>query len=111
MEGGHSIDVCISITSGETESTIGNPQYINPSPKNTYRLNGHFGGQECISYFFQKKENGKFMYLTEYNLDDDICTFKNFLWISENEFVFSKMNYFIDSGNGIEEYFKGKITK
>ncbi len=111
LEGGHSSDICFLIATGETESTIGNPQYIIPSPKNSYRLNGHFGGQECISYFFQKKVNGKFIYLTEFNSNGDICTFKTFHWISENEFIYSKMNYTTDSENGVEEYFNGKIIK
>ncbi|SEE66760.1 SH3 domain-containing protein [Tenacibaculum sp. MAR_2010_89] len=64
LEGGHSSDKCFSIKTGETELTIGNPKYIISSPKNTYRLNGYFGGQECISYFFQKKVNGAFIYLS-----------------------------------------------
>ena len=55
LEGGHSSDMCFSIKTGESDLTIGNPEYIISSPKNTYRLNGSFGGQECISYFFQKK--------------------------------------------------------
>ena len=55
LEGGHSSDMCFSIKTGETALTIGNPEYIITSPNKSYRLNGYFGGQECISYFFQKK--------------------------------------------------------
>ena len=110
LEGGHGTDVCFSIKTGETESTIGNPKYIIPSPKNTYRLNGYFGGQECISYFFQKKENRKFTYLTQFNGNDNsLCTFKEFYWIEETQFIYSKMNYSANSENGEEEYFKGEI--
>ena len=108
LEGGHTIDVCFSLATGETENTIGNPEYMVSSPKDTYRLNGIFGGQECISYFFQKKEEGKFTYLTALDFEYDICTFKAFYWISENEFIYKKMNY---SGNGKEAYYKGEITK
>lgn len=108
LEGGHSIDVCFSIKTGETEQTIGNPEYIIPSPKNSYRLNGIFGGQECVSYFLQKKENGKFVYLTE--LSDDICIFKNFYWITETKFIYSKINYMTRAENGTEEYFIGEIS-
>ena len=103
--------VCFSIKTGETELTIGNPEYIIPSPKNTYRLNGYFGGQECISYFFQKKEKGKFTYLTQFSEDSDLCTFKEFYWIDETQFIYSKMSYSGNSENGEEEYFKGDILK
>ena len=111
LEGGHASDVCFSITTGETTSTIGNPKYIIPSPKNNYRLNGSYGGQECISYFFQKKENGKYYYLTSFNGNDDLCTFKAFYWMTETEFIYTKMNYATNSENGIEEYYKGKINQ
>ncbi|MFV0540370.1 MAG: SH3 domain-containing protein [Aestuariibaculum sp.] len=109
LEGGHSSDMCFSIKTGETTKTIGNPEYIIPSPKGTYRLNGYFGGQECISYFFQKKENKRYKYLTKFNWDYDICTFKTFYWINETEFIYTKMNYQTDSKNGTKEFFKGKI--
>lgn len=102
LEGGHSSDMCFSIKTGETDLTIGNPEYIIPSPKNTYRLNGSFGGQECISYFFQKKDNEKFIYLTEFGWDYDICEFEEFYWINENEFIYIKKYH-------EEGYFRGKI--
>ncbi|MEP2278346.1 SH3 domain-containing protein [Maribacter sp.] len=102
LEGGHSSDMCFSIKTGETDLTIGNPEYIIPSPKNTYRLNGSFGGQECISYFFQKRDNEKFIYLTKFGWDYDICEFEEFYWINENEFIYRKKYH-------KEEYFRGKI--
>ncbi len=111
LVGGHGSDVCFSIKTGEDELTIGNPEYMIPSPKNTYRLNGYFEGQECIYYFFQKKEDEEFTFLTEFNLDYDICYFKDFYWINETEFIYTKLNYEIDHKNGIEEYFKGKIEE
>ena len=101
LEGGHSIDVSFSIKTGGTYETIGNPEYIITSPKQTYRLNGFFGGQECITYFFQVKEGADYTYLTEFNADIDLCLFKEFYWISENEFIY------ID--NNTEAYFKGVI--
>ena len=110
LVGGHSSDMPFLIGTGET-NLIGNPRYAIPSPKNNYRLNGYFGGQECTYNFIQKKENGNFIYLTDFSLDADICTFKDFYWLSENEFIYSKMNYRFDSKNGVEEYFKGEITK
>jgi len=110
FEGGHSSDYSISIKTGEKLETVGNPEYIIASPKNTVRLNGFFGGQECISYFFQKKVNGKFTYLTEFYSDYDVCTFKEFYWTSETTFIYSIMingNYSI---NGQEEFFMGNIN-
>ncbi len=109
LEGGHSSDMCFSIKTGETHFTIGNPEYIISSPKGTYRLNGSFGGQECISYFFQKNENENFIYLTEFGEDYDICTFKEFYWINETIFIYKILDYTTDSVNGTEEYFKGEI--
>lgn len=111
LEGGHGSDVCFSIKTGETDVTIGNPEYMVSSPKNSYRLNGYFGGQECISYFFQKNENGRFVYLSALNWDYDICTFKEFHWINENEFIYIKMKYGVDAENGIEEYYMGEIRE
>lgn len=109
LQGGHGSDVCFSIKTGETDRTIGNPEYVVSSPKNSYRLNGYFGGQECISYFFQKNENGRFVYLTALNWNYDICTFKEFYWINENEFMFIIMKNGLAAENGIEEYYKGEI--
>ena len=102
LEGGHSSDMCFSIKTGESDLTVGNPEYIISSPKNTYRLNGRFGGQECISYFFQKRDNKKFIYLTQFGWDYDICEFEEFYWINENEFIYKKKYH-------PEEYYKGKI--
>jgi hypothetical protein len=109
LEGGHSIDVCFSIKTGETEATIGNPEYIISSPENSYRINGVFGGQECISYFFQKKEYGKFIYLTELNWDYDVCVFKSFYWISETSFIYVLGNHFTEAIDGTEAYYRGDI--
>ncbi len=110
LEGGHGIDVCFSIKTGESELTIGNPTYIISSPKNRYRLNGYFGGQECISYFFQENENGQFEYVTLLDYKYGICTFKEFYWLNEKEFMYAIPNYEKDSENGINAYFKGKIN-
>lgn len=109
LEGGHASDVSFCINTGET-ATAGNPEYIIASPKNTYRLNGSFGGQECVSYFIQKKVSGKFIYLTELSSEYDLCTFKEFYWINETTFIYSKIGYQNDSVNGQVEYFTGEIN-
>ncbi|WP_299125899.1 SH3 domain-containing protein [uncultured Winogradskyella sp.] len=110
LEGGHSIDVCFSIKTGETTDIIGNPEYIIASPKNTYRLNGTFGGQECVSYFFQKKVNGKFIYLTEFDETYFPCRFKEFHWITETKFIYSTTYSIFHTIDSDIEYFKGEIN-
>ncbi|QXP54141.1 SH3 domain-containing protein [Cellulophaga sp. HaHa_2_1] len=107
LEGGHSSNVCFSLETGGTEQSIGNPEYIIPSPKDSYRLNGSFGGQTCISYFFQKKINGKFTYLTEFNTEVESCSFKEFYWINENTFIYRISEFLTE--NGIKQFYKGKI--
>lgn len=110
LEGGHGTDVCFSIRTGETELTIGNPEYIIQSPYNNYRLNGYFGGQECISYFFQKKEKETYKFLTELDWKFDVCTFLEFHWINENQFIYIIPNYSNDAEIGEKEYFLGQIN-
>ena len=109
LEGGHTSDMSFSLQTGATTETVGNPEYIIASPQNTYRLNGFFGGQECISYFFQKKVDGKFTYLTEFDLDNDLCRFKTFYWITETKFIYSLGNHWDDSIDG-KEFFIGNIN-
>ena len=110
MEGGHSMDIAFSIETGASEVTIGNPEYIVTSPKNTYRLNGYWEGQECVSYFFQKNVNGRFVYHTKFNWNYEICTFKEFTWVDESTFIYSIMDYDTATKSEIEKYFKGKMN-
>lgn len=111
LEGGHSSDVCLSLKNGGETQTVGNPQYIEVSPKGTYRLNGYFPGQECVSYFLEKKEDGVFTFFSELNLwqDYDICYFKQFYWLNETQFIYSKMSYNSETEKEFEAYFKGEI--
>ena len=102
LEGGHGSNMSFSIKTGETDATIGNPEYIIPSPNNLYRLNGAHGGQECISYFFQKKSQSKFTYLTSFHWDFDNCIFKEFYWITDNTFIYIKYE-------SEQEYFFGEL--
>ncbi|WP_324027823.1 SH3 domain-containing protein [Maribacter sp. BPC-D8] len=103
------IEFSISIKTGETINTIGNPEYILHSPSRKYRLNGWFSGQECGSYFFQEKKGNDFVYLTDFltgtkRFDKDKCSFDKFYWVSDDEFIYS---YIKD--NGIKKYIKAKI--
>jgi len=58
LEGEHTTDVSFNLTTGEETENVGNPEYIIFSPSKQYRLNGHFNGQECSSWFIQKKIDG-----------------------------------------------------
>lgn len=107
FEGGHSIDFSINIDTGELTETTGNPDYIIDSPNKTYRLNGWFGGQECSSYFIQKRKNDAYNYLVGF--DDVICEIIKFYWLSDTEFLFSVKDY-SDASNLKETYMKGQIS-
>ncbi|GAA0718342.1 hypothetical protein GCM10009430_16320 [Aquimarina litoralis] len=109
LEGGHTSDRTFSIKTGETEGTIGNPDYFVHSPQKTIRLNGIFGGQECISYFFQRKVKGEFEYLTAFDMIDDHCIIKEFYWINETSFIYRTKYYSTDEIHGETNCFKGQI--
>lgn len=111
FEGGHSSDYSISLQTGESLETVGNPEYIIESPNRKLRLNGWFPGQECSSYFFQEKSGDGYRYLIDFGwgtlFGENVCYFEKFCWISDNEFVYSYMDYSGD--NGIKKYYKGLI--
>ena len=114
FEGGHSSDFSISIKTGETIETIGNPDYIVHSPSGKYRINGWFPGQECSVYFFQEKIGDRYTYLSGFGFGDDkfgtdLCYYTKFSWINDEQFIYALPDY----SNGIEErkYFIGKINK
>ncbi|MBJ2175856.1 SH3 domain-containing protein [Aureibaculum sp. A20] len=115
FEGGHTSDYSISIKTGETLTTVGNPEYIIKSAYDDLQLNGHFPGQECSNYFFQEIKDGSFMYLTNFGWGsvngDDVCNFKKFLWIKKKQFVYSYLAYSKDHDDGILKYKKGSIIK
>lgn len=107
LEGGHASDMSYNLKTGETTETTGNPLYIYNSPDKSIRLNGSESGQECINFFFQKKDQTDYKYIAEFQ---DVCLLKQFYWLTNNTFIYSKMDYFRDSVNGDELFFKGKIN-
>lgn len=115
FEGGHSSDFSISLKTGETTETSGNPEYIKTSPNNKIRLNGYFPGQECSDYFFQEIKDDRLIYLTNFGWGsvngDDVCNFKDFIWINDHQFVYSHLDYSTNSETGVLKYRKGTITK
>ena len=115
FEGGHSSELSISIKTGETLETVGNPEYIITSPNGKMRLNGSFPGQECSDYFFQEIKDGKLTYLTNFGwgsiLGDDVCNFKDFSWINHKQFVYSYLGTSTGSDTGVVIYKKGTISR
>ncbi len=113
FEGGHSSDFSISLRTGESLETVGNPEYIIHSPSGKYRLNGWFPGQECSSYFIQEKTGDYYTYLTGFEYGDDsfarnLCYFKKFAWVDDGTFIYSYPFY--EEGKDDERYFIGKIN-
>ena len=60
MEGGHSSDISFNLNNGKAIEEAGNPEYLNTSTNKTYRLNGFYDGQECVTYFIEKNIQGQF---------------------------------------------------
>ncbi|GIM61227.1 hypothetical protein CAPN008_12770 [Capnocytophaga canis] len=59
FEGGHSSDVSFNLSNGKETEEVGNPEFVIASPNNKVRLNGYYGGQECVFYFIQQYKNGQ----------------------------------------------------
>ncbi|WP_172917492.1 hypothetical protein [Capnocytophaga canis] len=59
FEGGHSSDVSFNLSNGKQTEEVGNPEFVIASPNNKARLNGFYGGQECVFYFIQQYKNGQ----------------------------------------------------
>lgn len=116
FEEGHSSEFSISIKTGESLVTVGNPEYIVESPNKKFRLNGWFPGQECSVYFFQKKVENRYIYLADFergneNFGSDLCYFNKFCWLNDQEFMYCYTDYSVDSENGVKKYFIGQINK
>jgi hypothetical protein len=115
FEGGHSMDFSISLKTGEVVETVGNPEYNINSPNDKLQLTGYYGGQECNSYFFQEVNGNDIGYLVGFDsgsvYEDGVCNFKSFIWIDDERFVYSHLDYSTNSETGDMRYFKGKIIK
>ena len=116
FEGGHSSEFSISIKTGESLETVGNPASISESPNSRIRLNGWFPGQECSSYFFQEKTGGTYKYLVDFGFGtvefgDDVCYFNKFCWLNNQEFMYSYTAYSNGGENSYEKYAISQIIK
>lgn len=98
LEGGHTTDQALDLRQGKWDiEEIGNLDYVYFSKHKKYRLNGMYGGQECSSYFLQKKENE--VYLTyaqiplDWNNNFEFCTLKDIFWNGDQQLYFRNFFY------------------
>lgn len=114
-EGGHSSDVSFNLSNGKEAEDIGNPDFIKTSPPKEWRLNGYFGGQECASYFIQKKINNEFVKVIQ--LDEAfekltkiwLCTVGESFWSDEKTLYLTETD-FVEKGTSTQ-YFKIDIIE
>ncbi|GEM_PF-526179 len=99
FEGGHASDYAVDLRNGLVgPELVGNPSYIVNSPSKKFRLNGWFPGQECSSYFIQRKIKTDYqkyedipLHLTEENFE--LCTIIDSRWSSDST-LFFRNTYF-----------------
>ena len=97
-EGGHSSDVTYNLSTGAATEETGNPEYMVSNMKKNYRLTGYYGGQECVSYFIQKKTDSGFQKIISFKWGDanrqtpDICNIEQAHWGQENQlFIYAQI--------------------
>lgn len=112
-EGGHTTDVSFNLKNGKETEETGNPDYINFSPSGKFRLNGHFGGQECSSYFIQKKIGNDYIKIIQ--LDEEfekltkvwLCIVGESFWADDNTLFLTEASEF----GKAKKFFKVKIIE
>ncbi len=113
FEGGHTSDVSFNLKNGEETDESGNPYYIATGPNDKYRLNGSFGGQQCISYFIQKNINGQFIKVIDLEqVFADVgklklCTIHESFWKDETTLYLK--DYFFGEAAGTAIYYRVSI--
>lgn len=116
-EGGHSTDVSFNLSNGKLTEEAGNPDEIVTSPKNKFRLNGHYGGQQCFSYFIQQKIKGQFEKIIQ--LDEAfekitnhwLCTIGDSFWTDDYTLYLTETNLVDENGNPTTKYYKIKLIE
>lgn len=115
-EGGHTSDISFNLKNGKETEEIGNPEYFKTSPNFNFRLNGHFGGQECSSYFIQEKMNNEFQKIIQ--LDEEfekqtkiwLCILGNSFWLDDLTFYLTEESNYTEKGLN-KRYFKIKLIE
>lgn len=115
-EGGHTTDVSFNLKNGKETEEAGNPDLIITSRNKAFRINGHFGGQECYFYFIQKKINGEFEKIIQ--LDEvfekqtktSLCVIENAFWLDDQTIYLTESSDYTDEKLN-KRYFRVKITE
>ncbi|GIM58943.1 hypothetical protein [Capnocytophaga canimorsus] len=98
FEGGHSSDVSFNLSNGKQTEEVGNPEFVIASPNNKVRLNGYYGGQECVFYFIQHYKNGQWQktinldHIFEKITTKMLCNFSAF-WADDTTLYLAHPNY------------------
>ena len=115
-EGGHTTDISFNLKNGNETEITGNPDYIETSPSKLFRLNGHFGGQECSSYFIQKKTENEYEKIIQ--LDEEfekqtktwLCIMGDSFWDSDTMLFFTLVDSYGKDGKNLG-FYKIEITE
>lgn len=112
-EGGHTIDISFNLKNGRETEETGNPDEIVFSPKENFRLNGNYGGQQCFAYFIQQKKNRDFEKIIDLTdefsnlIRTDLCLIGDSFWQNENTLLIIE-----DSNFGVnQKYFKISLVE
>ncbi len=114
-EGGHTADVSYNLRNGKETEETGNPRIYTYSPQNTFRLNGYFGGQECFSYFIQRKMNGEYTAIIDLDKEFErftnsgLCQVGESFWADESTLYLIKLDMY-DYGY-TKQYFRIKMLE
>lgn len=112
-EGGHTTDISFNLVTGETTENTGNPSYILSSPTQMYRVNGHFNGQECSSYFIQKKIHNQYKKIIQLDQEFErqttswLCIMGDVFWENDATLYFCLVDSYGEIRNELAYY---KVT-
>ena len=115
-EGGHSTDVSYNLKTGEETDDTGNPDYINTSKNKLFRLNGNFDGQDCSSYFIQRKIDNHYKKVIQLDSEFEkqtkiwLCKIGSSFWQDNNFLYLTEESNYTENGL-IKRYFKVKIIQ
>ncbi len=107
--------ISFNLKNGKKTEETGNPDLFIFSPKETFRINGIFYGQECMGYFVQKKIDGEFVKIINFEEEFKkkttitLCNIRDGFWIDEQTFFLEKFDF--DYETGKYKFFKVKIIE
>lgn len=117
LEGGHSSDLSFNLKNGNPIEETGNPDNIKTSTNKTFRLNGFYDGQECVTYFIEKNINGQFAKVIplseELNIGSklNICSVGDGFWKDDNTLLLRENHAYDQNGHQQTKFFKITIIK